>query len=240
MRSNATVARIPPGQVVTAIGDVHGHLALLEPILARAERRAATEPASRHVVVLLGDVVDRGPDTRGVIERLCRGVRGCELVALRGNHEDAMLAFLTGDEERMHWLSYGGIETLLSYGIEIPDRLTAAFEGEVRRALADRFPGHHLRFLEAMPHSVTIGDYLFVHAGVRPGRSLADQSPDDLVWIREPFLSWREPFEKVVVHGHTPVREPELLPNRINLDTGAFATGRLTAAVLEEDKITLV
>jgi serine/threonine protein phosphatase 1 len=240
MRPNAAPARIPPGQVVTAIGDVHGHLALLEPILARAESRAAAEPASRHVVVLLGDVVDRGPDTRGVVERLCRGVRGCELVTLRGNHEDAMLAFLTGGEERMHWLSYGGIETLLSYGVELPDRLTRAQEDDIRRALADRLPAHHRTFLEAMPLSVTIGDYLFVHAGVRPGRSLADQSPDDLVWIREPFLSWREPFEKVVVHGHTPVREPELLPNRINLDTGAFATGQLTAAVLADDTITLI
>jgi len=226
--------------VVTAIGDVHGHFRLLEPILARAERRAAAEPASRHVVVLLGDLVDRGPDTSDVIERLCKGVRGCELVALRGNHEDAMLAFLTGGEERMHWLSYGGIETLLSYGVELPGRLTRAHESDVRRALADRLPGHHRRFLEAMPLSVTIGDYFFVHAGVRPGRSLADQSPDDLVWIREPFLSWREPFEKVVVHGHTPVREPELLANRINLDTGAFATGRLTAAVLVDDTIALL
>jgi serine/threonine protein phosphatase 1 len=226
--------------VVTAIGDVHGHLALLEPILNRAERRAAAEPASRHVIVLLGDLVDRGPDTRGVIERLCRGVRGCELVTLRGNHEDAMLAFLTGGEERMHWLSYGGIETLLSYDIEVPDRLTGTSEDAVRRALADKLPAHHRRFLEAMPLSVTIGDYFFVHAGVRPGRSLADQSPVDLVWIREPFLSWREPFEKVVVHGHTPVRDPELLPNRINLDTGAFATGRLTAAVLEEDRLALL
>ena len=232
--------RIPSGLVVTAIGDVHGRLDLLEPILAQAERRALAEPSLEHRIVLLGDLVDRGPSSSGVLDRLCAGVRGCDLVALKGNHEEALLAFLARSGERMDWLGYGGVETLWSYGIEVRELLTPARIDALRLALDRVLPPAHRRFLDSMPLTTAIGDYFFVHAGVRPGRSLADQAPEDLVWIREPFLSWRQPFEKVIVHGHTPVREPEIRQNRINLDTGAFATGRLTAAVLQEDRLTLI
>lgn len=229
--------RMPEGVSLVAIGDVHGRLDLLEPLLARLEARAAAEAGRRHILVSLGDLVDRGPDSAGVVARLLRGVGGCETVVLRGNHEQAMLDFLAGLPGSEQWLVWGGLDTLRSYGVEAdlgdigPD--TAAF---LRRRLAQRLPKPHLDFLAGLPLTAVYSDYLFVHAGIRPGIALAKQSPRDLVWIRDEFHRSAERFEKKVVHGHTPVAAPQFLANRINLDTGAFATGILTAALFEDDR----
>jgi serine/threonine protein phosphatase 1 len=175
------------------------------------------------------------------VERLCHGLQHCELVALRGNHEEAMLSFLAGRPSGRQWLEFGGKETLRSYGVD----LTSLGRGrttpdDLRAALTARLPQAHLDFLSAMPASFELGGYLFVHAGLRPGVAIAAQSEQDLVWIRDEFLRWDGPFEKKVVHGHTPAAEPEFRDNRINLDTGAYATGRLTAAVLEDAFVTLI
>jgi serine/threonine protein phosphatase 1 len=233
--------RVPEGMTVTAIGDVHGQLDLLEPILREIEARAARQRQRRHVVVLLGDLIDRGPNSAGVIERLVRGVAGCEVVGLRGNHEDAMLAFLAGDVSAGRaWLDFGGIATLTSYGITATFAPTQRDVAALSSQLAARLPPAHFAFLRDLSLTATIGDYLFVHAGLRPGRSLEQQTDQDLVWIREEFLRCETRFEKKVVHGHTPVPLPDFRDNRINLDTGAYSTGRLTAAVFEDAYVSLM
>jgi serine/threonine protein phosphatase 1 len=231
--------RIPPGMTVTAIGDVHGHLDLLEPYLAEAEARAVRHPHRRHRVILLGDVIDRGPRSADTVERLCRGLGHCELTVLRGNHEEAMLDFITGEPNGRHWLEFGGRDTIRSYGVTVPTggRIDA---NDLREALIGALPRPHLKFLESLPVSVTLGDYFFVHAGARPGRALGQQTLRDLLWIREEFLASTARFEKKIVHGHTPVPEPDFRDNRINLDTGAYGSGRLTAAVFEDDQVALL
>jgi serine/threonine protein phosphatase 1 len=220
---------------------VHGHLDLMEPFLREAEARARRLTHRRHVVVVLGDLIDRGPDSAGVVERLLRGVDGCELVALRGNHEEAMLAFLAGEPAGRSWLDFGGNATLWSYGVEAPASAPNPTEfSSLRQALGERLPADHLDFLRELSLSATIGDYIFVHAGLRPGVPIDKQTEQDLVWIRDDFLRWTARFEKKVVHGHTPTSRPDFRDNRINLDTGAYATGRLTAAVFEDEFVTLL
>lgn len=221
--------------MVWAIGDVHGRADLLAPLLETIEADAG--PAPTHLV-MLGDYVDRGRDSRGVLQLLCdleaRGRIG--LTALRGNHEDRMLAFLTEPQIGPSWCDYGGRDALASYSVASPAGRTDV-EGwaETAQALAGALPEAHRRLLNGLRSFAEHGDYFFAHAGARPGVALAEQDPEDLMWIREPFLSDRKPFEKVVVHGHTPVDQPYVDARRINLDTGAYATGVLTALRLERD-----
>lgn len=228
-------ANAPDGAVVYAIGDIHGRLDLLIKlqglILADADRRRA----ARRVVVYLGDYVDRGPDSRGVIERLATApLAGFESVFLKGNHEDFMLDFLSGGSLAMSWMLNGGAATLLSYGIDVLDP-TRGRERlfDARADLQGRLPAAHRAFLENLSPWHREGDYLFVHAGVRPGVAMADQREADLLWIRHDFLNSTADFGAVVVHGHTVIDEPEERPNRIGIDTGAVMTGCLTALVLQ-------
>ena len=229
-------ASVPNDRVVWAVGDVHGRADLLEPLLRRIE--ADADRVETHLV-MLGDYVDRGRDSRGVLQLLCEAeARGrVRLTALRGNHEDRMLAFLTEPRIGPSWCDYGGRDALASYGVGSPAGRTDA-EGwaEAARALKAALPPQHLRLLENLRSFAEHGDYFFAHAGARPGVGLREQDPEDLMWIREPFLSDRRPFEKIVVHGHTPVDEPHVDSRRINLDTGAYATGLLTALRLERDE----
>ncbi len=226
---------VPPGSCVYAIGDVHGRLDLLETleeqIVADAERRGA----ARNVVVYLGDYVDRGFDSFGVIERLMdQPLTGFERVHLKGNHEDFLLRFLDDQRVGPIWMANGGLETLVSYGVRLQygmpqaERLTTAQVG-----LREKLPATHLEFLRGLGLTHMEGDYLFVHAGIRPGIELAAQQPEDLLWIREEFLHDESFHQKVVVHGHTPTQGPEVFANRIGIDTGAFATGCLTCLALE-------
>jgi serine/threonine protein phosphatase 1 len=231
--------RIPSGLTVTAIGDVHGHLDLLTPYLHEIEARAARRSQRRHVALFLGDLIDRGPDSAGVLERLTRGVAGCELIALKGNHEEALLEFLSGAPGGRYWLGFGGAETLLSYGIDCSQMAPGGIHA-LRETVQAKLPEKHLAFVRGMPLHVTFGDYFFVHAGIRPGRPLDEQIDQDMIWIRDDFLNSRMRFEKKIVHGHTPVVRPDFRDNRINLDTGAYATGRLTAAVFEDEHVTLI
>ena len=224
----------PEGTVVYAVGDVHGCLGLLQRLQQQMMEDMAGRSARRRVVVYLGDYVDRGPDSCGVIEHLLSApLPDCESVHLAGNHERWMLRFLDDAAVGGPWLRNGGGDTLMSYGLpSLPpagaDRLAA-----VRQQLRAALPQTHKAFLEGLALSHVEGDYFFAHAGVRPGVPLAEQSEDDLTWIREEFLYSNADFGKVVVHGHAPAPTPEQFSNRICVDTGAFMSGFLTAAILD-------
>jgi serine/threonine protein phosphatase 1 len=227
---------VPAGQRIYAVGDVHGRLDLLDQMLRMIERDDAERDAAiRRTLIFLGDYIDRGAESRGVIQRLIDAPpSGFEIICLKGNHEDLLLRGMTEQMALIAWLGNGGGETLASYGVARPPHEGAAMRtNDVADALVAAMPAAHLTFLRELELTVSFGDYFFVHAGVRPGVPLASQDEYDLLYIREPFLSHRGQFGKVVVHGHTPVREPELRPNRIGIDTGAFFTGRLTALRLE-------
>ncbi|MEE8270433.1 MAG: metallophosphoesterase [Alphaproteobacteria bacterium] len=238
----------PPGTRVYAVGDIHGQMPLLEELHGEIRRDAEARPVNRAVVVYLGDYVDRGSRSRDVIELLATGGAtlfgdGFETVYLAGNHEDMMLTALADDDVgsgqtagmMMAWLQNGGRDTLSSYGIPVDMSLPfGAMADRIRAALDQAMPDHHRDFLNALKPYHLEGGYLFVHAGIRPGVALESQSRQDLYWIRQEFLDDRTAHPWVVVHGHTPVRQPQLLTNRIGIDTGAFATGRLTCAALED------
>ena len=223
------------------MGDIHGRADLLEVLLGRIAADAASHPEdSRRLLVFLGDYIDRGASSRGVVDRLLRDPLpgfepGFETVRLLGNHEEALLDFLAERSDGMDWLGYGGLETLLSYGVPLrglpdtPERAAA-----LRAALGAAVPAAHLAFYRACALHHAVGDYVFVHAGVRPGVALERQHPADLLWIRDEFLRHRSPAlpGKVVVHGHTICDMPQDLGHRVNIDTGAFVSGRLTCLVL--------
>jgi serine/threonine protein phosphatase 1 len=222
--------------LIYAIGDVHGCLDLLEQLLKKIALDAeASRPTDKPVLIFLGDYVDRGPESRGVINTVQRlsAIEGLELRALKGNHEQALMAFLLDPAFGPTWLQHGGAATLVSYGVAAPQtRIPTEVWTEARDAFALALPSEHLHFLQALELNVEYGDYIFVHAGLRPGVPIERQTEQDMLWIRTEFLEERRPFAKVVVHGHTPEAEPFLGPVRIGLDTGAYATGVLTAARL--------
>lgn len=232
--------RIPIGFRVYAIGDIHGRDDLLAQLHDRIAADMRTAPEAFRVLVYLGDYIDRGPESRKVIDRvLSFRPERTERVFLKGNHEAAMLSFLKGDFAGLRdWMTYGGQATLHSYGItpdlqaaSNPKRLAA-----LHQALWNAMPDQHRHFYGALLPSFAIGDYLFVHAGVNPAQPLEQQTEGDLLWIREPFLHWRRYLGKMVVHGHTIAHTPEERPHRIGIDTGAYATGRLTAVALSGEQ----
>lgn len=231
-RTQAGGPRVPAGTLVYAIGDVHGCPGLLDALLARIAPDAEGFGAQRRVLVFVGDYIDRGPDSAGVIERVAAGLPdGFEALHLKGNHEDLMLDFLAGADSQALalWLYNGGDATLASYGVEAAFPAAPGDAAACRDALLAALPAHHRAFLDRLRLSAALGDYFFAHAGVMPGVPLERQEPHDLMWIRHAFLESREDFGRVVVHGHTPVERPEVRDNRIGIDTGAFVTGRLTA-----------
>ncbi|WP_231471250.1 metallophosphoesterase family protein [Novosphingobium sp. CECT 9465] len=225
-------ACVPAGQRVYAIGDIHGRLDLFEQLLDQiAADDAARGKADTHIV-LLGDLIDRGPDSRSVVDRAIALVQGGKVRVLAGNHEEMLLGSIEHDETLRHFLRHGGKETMFSYGL-LPEEYAQAKLDLLRERLVQLVPESHVVFMRAMENQVVFGDYLFVHAGIRPGVPLDEQMLPDLRWIRREFLDHAEPHSHVVVHGHTITAEPEVRPNRIGIDTGAFASGRLTAIGLE-------
>jgi serine/threonine protein phosphatase 1 len=188
------------------------------------------------VTVFLGDYVDRGLGSKPVVEQLARGEWPTSIIALVGNHDDLLMTFLENEEIIEAWRHLGGLETLHSYGVDINLAKVGGDARAAQAAFADRLPECHRQFLEGLEISTTIGDYFFCHAGVRPGVPLDRQNRKDLLTIRDTFLSSEAEHGKLVVHGHTPSRAPEIRPNRIGLDTAAYATGRLTCLVLEKDQ----
>jgi serine/threonine protein phosphatase 1 len=230
-----------PGARMYCIGDIHGRADLLQElhhiILADCEGYQGARK-----VIYLGDYVDRGESSKQVIDMLLSdSLPGFEPVFLRGNHEQAMMDFIKYPVSAVNWLQFGGLATLLSYrvGIQRPP-LSRRVDEEELQEIADRLrqslPEAHLAFLEATQLSHQEGSYFFAHAGIRPGTALEDQHPDDLLWIRRAFIDHQDPHPRIVVHGHTPVDEAELLPNRIGIDTGAYYSGVLTCLVLEGDQ----
>jgi serine/threonine protein phosphatase 1 len=228
---------LPERDRLYVIGDIHGRADLLDGVIEAIRRDVGGCPPSNALTVTLGDYVDRGPDSRGVLDRLANNPFPTEFIALKGNHEDLMLAFLDDPMVADHWRHIGGLETLHSYGIAVGSLMRGRNYEAAADALRVALPQSHRDFLASLAISQIVGRYFFCHAGVRPGVSLERQRDEDLLWIREPFLDSRIDFGKIVVHGHTPAELPEVLPNRINLDTGAFMTGRLTCAVLEGARV---
>lgn len=229
-------SKLPTGSRVYAIGDVHGRAELLHETFCKIDNHREAFPIANAIEITLGDYIDRGPSSFDVIELLLTRTRS-GTVCLKGNHEVFLLEFLKDPTVLSVWQHCGGLETLRSYGLEPPLNPSSKDQEHLAAALAVQLPAEHHNFLAALPLSIALGDYFFVHAGVRPGIALSNQRSEDLLWIREDFLRYEGGFGKVVVHGHTPVSEPEIRNNRINIDTGAFATGNLTCAVFEDDQI---
>lgn len=219
-----------------AVGDIHGRLDLLQPLVEAIVADLHESNATRKVVVFLGDYIDRGPDSRGVLRLLAglSAVHGVEWRFLKGNHEQAMLGFLDDPAAGPKWCEYGGDNALRSYGLRVPD-LAHRTEAWARVAadLRHKLTSREIAFLENLELSVTVGDYFFSHAGARPGVALDRQSSEDLMWIRQPFLNSRTAFEQVVVHGHTPTPSVHADQRRIGIDTKAYHSGVLSAVRLE-------
>jgi serine/threonine protein phosphatase 1 len=232
--------RTAPGVRIYAIGDIHGRADLLASTLAAVGEDILHHPDRRCVTVLVGDYIDRGPDSQRVVSTLIEWKRSRETVCLMGNHEMMLLRFLEDPETWDFWVRSGGTATLLSYGVRPQPRPSAEQKSELAQALTSALPERHREFLATLPFSYQNGDILFVHAGLRPGAPLEQQKPEDLIWIREEFLNSEADFGAFVVHGHTPVEMPDLRSNRANIDTGAYATGKLTCLVLQDEKLTVL
>jgi serine/threonine protein phosphatase 1 len=220
---------------VYVIGDIHGRLDLLDHLIDEIDRDAK-EHRANCLTVTLGDYIDRGPDSRGVLDRLLSNPFPGDYVALKGNHEALLEAFLENPAIGVEWRRLGGLETLHSFGIPVAAMMKGKKYEEAAEQLRAALSPAHTKFLASLKTSLTVGRYFLCHAGIRPGVALDRQSEEDLLWIRNEFLDSTMDFGKIVVHGHSPTVEPEVRPNRINIDTGAFATGRLTCVVLEGER----
>jgi serine/threonine protein phosphatase 1 len=250
MRSSLTAASelnvrgrrpsLPKGLRIYAIGDIHGRLDLLEKLLCQIKTDLTQHPTIRPIHVFLGDYIDRGSWSRETIDRLIKHGAEHESVFLRGNHELLAIACLSDRAKIDQWLRLGGKETLASYGIASELFANRKQIAETQLAFHNALSPAHFQFFRSLRNSFSCGDYFFVHAGARPNIDLSRQSESDLLWIRGEFLSSVHDFGKIIVHGHTPTRDIEVRTNRINIDTGAFATGRLTCLVLEEESLSLI
>ena len=229
------LAEAPAGSRLYIVGDIHGRLDLLLRLQDKIAEDARKEPAGFRRIFYLGDYIDRGPSSREVLDLLInRPQASLPASHLLGNHEAMLLRFLEDSSIGPEWLAYGGLATLMSYGVNLKadgkheQKLAAA-----QKALNENLPESHKEFLRGLPRHASAGDYFFVHAGVRPGIPLDRQTDSDLIWIRDEFLDSQDFHGKIVVHGHSYRTEPEVRPNRVGIDTGAYATGRLTCLVLE-------
>ncbi len=232
-------ASVPEGVCVYAVGDIHGRARLLEKMHRMIAHDAAGREASRKVLVYLGDYVDRGENSKQVLDILINHpLDGFEAIYLKGNHEYAMLQFLSGYDPGCTWLGWGGGATLQSYGVTPRDWNNGRLDYEsLLREFAQRVPKEHIEFCARLKISHIEGGYMFVHAGLRPGVPIKSQRPEDMMMIREEFVESRWKFEKTVVFGHTIFDSPFVENGRIGIDTGAYATGRLTTAVFEKDSV---
>jgi len=233
-RGSGTEPKGARGYRAYVIGDVHGRLDLLEDLLAKIHAEMQHRPSRKTLLVFVGDLIDRGPSSSEVIERLRTYRRpGIQPVLLLGNHEEVLLRIVGGDESLIaSWLQFGGLQCLESYGVDV-SKLRGRSAQQVIEIARAAIPANHVEFLESFIDSCRFGDYLFVHAGIRPGVELELQSQADMRWIREPFLFDDTDHGFIVVHGHTISEEVEDRPNRIGIDTGAYRTGILTALAIE-------
>ena len=227
----------PKNTRIYAIGDVHGHIALLDTLFTSIEKDLKEHPIDNHKIIFLGDYIDRGPDSSGCVEFLIQLMAtNKNVICLKGNHEDKLENFLEDPIKFADsFFTYGGTDCAISYGVDMSTGYRGNDEEalEIAKDLGERMPGNHKAFYADLQTTVTIGDYMFTHAGVRPGIALDQQSTHDLIWIRAEFISNSELYEKVIIHGHTPTFPMEVLQNRINVDTWAYDTGVLSCIVLE-------
>ncbi|MFM9862513.1 MAG: metallophosphoesterase family protein [Micropepsaceae bacterium] len=226
----AARAAVPPDHFVVAVGDLHGRLDLLEQLWTKIDAASRLSAARQRTLIFIGDYVDRGLQSAQLIERLLDGFPGFETVYLKGNHDETLLQFLNDPAIGEAWRNFGGLETLSSYGVAHSAGKSWA---QTRGEFASVLPKTHEAFFKNLRLYHVIGDYIFVHAGMKPRVPLEEQRESDLLWIREEFLESPVNFGRTVVHGHTPADAPEVRNNRIGIDTGAYMTGNLTAVVLE-------
>lgn len=222
------------GHRAYVVGDIHGRLDLLDTLLANIHEDLERRPARKTLLVFVGDLIDRGPCSAQVIERLRNyHHRGVRPIFLLGNHEEVLLRILGGDSGLISkWRWFGGTECLASYGLD-PQHIEAQSEQQALETIRAAIPAQHLKFLKGFADTCRFGDYVFVHAGIRPGVELDEQRQSDLRWIREPFLFDQTDHGFIVVHGHTITSQVDERPNRIGIDTGAYRTGVLTALAIE-------
>ena len=234
--SSRTVSASAPADTrIYAIGDIHGRADLVSEVMARIDDDIRRRPIRHTVEVYLGDYVDRGPHSSTVLDLLAVRLVANRAVCLRGNHEAVMEGFLQDAAILPYWLQLGGTETLASYGVELCGENETALN--VHRRFVDAFPRAHELFMQCLRHQFICGDFLFVHAGIRPDIPIERQDINDLIWIRDEFLDSTQKHERLVVHGHTPVPHPDIKHNRINIDTCAWRTGTLTCMAIEGSSI---
>lgn len=225
------------GVRIYAVGDIHGCADLLEGVLRRIDEHIGANPIARPTLVFIGDYIDRGPSSRKVLDLLIATAKQRKTVFLKGNHEAFLLDFIRDPNVLKQWGKNGGFETLMSYGLRPTHKSDKHSSANLSSELAAAMPDQHQEFLKNLELSFRCGDYFFAHAGVRPGIPLTAQAETDLLWIREDFLLHDGQFGKVVVHGHTPVHNIDIRPNRINIDTGAYATGLLSCLIIENELV---
>jgi len=235
--TKADKPRLPEGVRIYAISDIHGCAHLLEPLLKVIDADVRSGRPCDAVEVYLGDYIDRGPDSRATLDLLAERGRSRNAVFLCGNHEAFLVEVLRDPSRLAAWFRVGGMQTLISYGLAPSAEPDADEQAALVNELWAAIPDPHRAFLNGLRLTFTCGDFLFVHAGVRPGIPIPEQKPTDLLWIRDEFLNSQMDFGKYVVHGHTPVRSAEFLPNRANIDTGAYATGNLTLLSIEGSRL---
>jgi serine/threonine protein phosphatase 1 len=233
--SQSITASTPPDTRIYAIGDIHGRADLLSEITARIDDDIRRRPIAHAIEVYLGDYIDRGPDSKTVVDLLAVRLVARHAVCLRGNHEAVMEGFLQDPAILPYWLELGGMQTLESYGIELHDENVTAIN--IHRRFIDAFPRAHQLVVQCLRDQFVCGDFLFVHAGIRPDIPIERQDINDLIWIRDEFLDSTRKHERFVVHGHTPVPHPDIRHNRINIDTCAWRTGTLTCVAIEGSTI---
>ncbi len=232
--------RAPEGVRIYAIGDIHGRSDLLSVLFQEIDIDLENRPALRALHVFLGDYIDRGPNSKEVGSLVLSRRREHEIVALKGNHDIFPTLFLKDPAIFHDWRLFGGVETLISYGLRPSLRMGKSDVRQLADEFAAAFPVAHADFFTALSPSFSCGDFFFAHAGVKPGRPLDQQSEDDLLWIRQEFLDHEGDFGKLVVHGHTPVKSVDNRGNRINIDTGAYATGCLSALAIDGATVRLL
>lgn len=234
------VPQLPDGMAIYAVGDIHGRADLLKQTFTLIDSDIAATKPTRTIEVFLGDYIDRGPASKETIDLLIdRGITR-DAVFLRGNHETMLQRLLGGMLDGPNLRSFGLLQTLRSYGIASPLNPDRKEEIALIKELKTVFPDKHQKFLESLRPSFSCGDFFFVHAGVRPGIPLERQDENDLIWIRDEFLNFTGSFGKYVVHGHTPVQKPDIRSNRINIDTGAYATNNLTTIKIQRSHIAIL
>ena len=233
--SRSVAASAPADTRIYAVGDVHGRADLLSEVIERIDDDIRRRPIAHKVEVYLGDYIDRGPHSRSVIDLLAVRLVANSAVCLRGNHEAVLEGFIQDPAILEHWQQLGGMQTLASYGVELLDGTETV--NDLHRRFLSVFPRAHELFMQCLRYQFICGDFLFVHAGIRPDAPIDHQDPNDLIWIRHEFLESERSHGRFIVHGHTPVPHPDIRHNRINIDTGAWRTGILTCIAIDGSTI---